>query len=137
MLKKLHNWRMMASLRNLEKCQELSASALNLLQWNFCKLYLHRREASCLARRCRCCEQRGEIKSGTGRCLPTYQETSSCVALYFPSLLAPPGAQVVIMVYYVHTQRSRTLFQILQILKCSKDPTCAIFLKSMGFKDIK
>ena len=28
-------------------------------------------------------------------------------------------------------------FQILRILKCLKDPTCAIFLKSMGFKDIK
>ena len=32
------------------------------------------------------------------------------------------------------------IFQILQILKWKwkwKDPTCAIFLKSMGFKDIK
>ena len=28
-------------------------------------------------------------------------------------------------------------FQILQILKCLKDPTCAIFQKSMGFKHIK
>ena len=25
----------------------------------------------------------------------------------------------------------------LQIIKCLKDPTCAVFLKSMGFKDIK
>ena len=29
------------------------------------------------------------------------------------------------------------LFQIFQILNCLKDPTCAISLKSMGFKDIK
>ena len=40
----------------------------------------------------------------------------------------------------LHPQRSKPLFQIsqiLQILKCLKDPTCAIFFKSMGFKDIK
>ena len=59
-------------------------------------------------------------------------------------LLAPSGALVVIMVYYVHTQRSSNplfqIFQNLQILKWKwkwKDPTCAIFLKSMGFKDIE
>ena len=34
-------------------------------------------------------------------------------------------------------QQQQPLFQIFQILKCLKEPTCAIFLKSMGFKDIK
>ena len=52
----------------------------------------------------------------------------------FILLLAPSGALVFIMVYYVHTH---PLFQILQILKCFKDPTCAIFLKGMGFNYIK
>ena len=65
-------------------------------------------------------------------------------SLYLLLLLAPSGALVVIMVYYIHTQRSSNpLFQIFQILQIRrwkwkwKDPTCAIFLKSMGFKDIK
>ena len=42
------------------------------------------------------------------------------------------------MVYYIPADRPLFQpFQILQILKCLKDPTCAIFLKSMGFKDIE
>ena len=55
--------------------------------------------------------------------------------------LAPSGALVFIMVYYISA--SKPLFQnfkILQIRKWKwkwKDPTCAIFLKSMGFKDIE
>ena len=36
----------------------------------------------------------------------------------------------------IHIRRHQN-FQILQILKCLKDPKCAIFLKSMGFNDIK
>ena len=35
--------------------------------------------------------------------------------------------------FYIHT----FTFQILNILKCFKDPTCALFLKSMSFKGIK
>ena len=50
------------------------------------------------------------------------------------NLLAPSGALVVIMVYYKPLFQ---IFQILQILKCLKDRTCAIFLKSVGCKDIK
>ena len=54
----------------------------------------------------------------------------SCSSHYFlqiesyagwqPCLLAPSGALVVIMVYYVHTQRSNPLFQIFQILQILK-----------------
>jgi len=55
-------------------------------------------------------------------------------------LLAPSGALVVIMVYYIYINPVFQFFQILQILKWKwkwKDPTCAIFFKSMGFKDIE
>ena len=57
-------------------------------------------------------------------------------------LLAPSGALVVIMVYYIYINPVFQIFQILQILKWKwkwkwKDQTCAIFLKSMGFKDIE
>ena len=58
------------------------------------------------------------------------------------NLLAPSGALVVIMVYYIHINPVFQIFQILPILKWKwkwkwKDPTCAIFFKSMGFKDIE
>ena len=56
-------------------------------------------------------------------------------------LLAPSGALVFIMVYYISASKPLfQIFQILQILKWKwkwKDPTCAIFLKSMGFEDIE
>ena len=87
----------------------------------------------------------------SGRC--SLQLHSVCYILYFVLqvlLLAPSGA----LVSSVRSssgyhglieirQRSKPLFQIfqfLQILKWKwkwKDPTCAIFLKSMGFKDIE
>ena len=61
----------------------------------------------------------------------------------FLLLLAPSGALVVIMVYIISAAKPLfQIFQILQILKWKwkwkwKDPTCAIFFKSMGFKDIE
>ena len=57
--------------------------------------------------------------------------------LFASGLLAPSGALMFILVYYIHTQPLLQIFQILQILKYLKDPTCGIFLKSKGFKDIK
>ena len=51
-------------------------------------------------------------------------------------LLAPSGALVFIMGYYISNSTAQLVFQIIQILKSLKDPTCAIFFKSMGFKDI-
>ena len=57
--------------------------------------------------------------------------------LFASGLLAPKGALMFILVYYIHTQPLLQIFQILQILKYLKDPTCGIFLKSKGFKDIK
>ena len=40
-----------------------------------------------------------------------------------PFLLAPSGALVFIMVYYIPSNPLFQIFQILQILKCLKDPT--------------
>ena len=57
--------------------------------------------------------------------------------LFASGLLAPSGALMFILVYYIHIQPLLQIFQILQILKYLKDPTCGIFLKSKGFKDIK
>ena len=59
---------------------------------------------------------------------------------YIVELLAPSGALVFIMVYYIPSKPLFQIFQILQIRKGKwkwKDLTCAIFLKSMGFKDIE
>ena len=54
------------------------------------------------------------------------------------TLFAPSGALVFIMGYYIPSGNPPfQIFNILQILKCLKDPTCAIFLKNMGIKDIK
>ena len=65
---------------------------------------------------------------------------SALVIQFLGYLLAPSGALVVIMVYYIYINPVFQIFQILQILMWKwkwKDPTCAIFLKSMGFKDIE
>ena len=74
----------------------------------------------------------GSKKPGFG--LDHFYKASS---IYIFDLLAPSGALVFIMVYY------KPLFQIFQILQIRKwkwkwkDPTCAIFLKSIGFEDIE
>ena len=59
-------------------------------------------------------------------------------------LLAPSGPLMFILVYYIHTAQQRPPFSdsMQSCLytcspKCLKDPTCASFLKGMGFKDIK
>ena len=60
--------------------------------------------------------------------------------LFKKNLLAPSGALVFIIVYYIPSNPLFQIFQILQIWKWKwrwKDPTCAIFLKSMGFKNIE
>ena len=44
-------------------------------------------------------------------------------------LLAPSGALVFIMGYYISNSTAQLVFQIIQILKSLKDPTCAIFFK--------
>ena len=70
------------------------------------------------------------LRNATMYTLVTYLEMQ-CNPLYSVQWKESGGILLILRIF---------IFQILQILKWKwkwKDPTCAIFLKSMGFKDIK
>ena len=101
-------------------------------RWLCCKVLLNidcqlaggRSDNQCNLRSCHLCHPCRSL------CRPQVHDKLA----YYNNLLAPSGGLVFILVYYIS---EHPLFQIFQILKCLKDPTCAILFKSMGFKDIK